>query len=169
MKLILQSTYIDSSAEILLTSYGRIRDWSASWKRFLGGKGNLFLKFKGREDGKFKVQYILCDFNHKCSIKFLEIDERNKGEIIVPNFDSTYSSLSVIVSVQKKYSDFSINDPSYPFSIEIETEKKDEDNPDLINEIIKKINLLKSKILELKKEIEELLNQKKAKKEIVFL
>ena len=124
IKIIPESYFIPRSTETSISLYGQIQDWSARWQMFRGGKGDLSLKFIGSERGRFKVSYVLCDLEEKCSLKLLFLNGQQEGQVTIPNFDSQYSSLTIIPSLQNKLSGFGDNDPLYPFSFEVKTKEK---------------------------------------------
>jgi len=120
----------------------------------------LTLKFNGREGVKFKVPYVLCDYDQKCLVSFLNLDEEQKGEIIFPEFSSNYSSLTLIPSAQNKLSGFSGNEPTYLFFWEVTTKESPEDNSELIAKLLAQIDYLKGEIARLEAEIKAILSGK---------
>ena len=124
-----------------------------------GGKGDLTLKFNGKEGVKFKVPYVLCDYSSKCVVRFFNLDEQQKGEIIFPEFSSKYSSLTLIPSVQNKLSDFSDSDPAYLFSWEVKIKESSKDNPEIIKKLLEQIVALKAQIAGVQAEINAILTK----------
>lgn len=115
LKIVPESNFLPVATETTLSVYSQIKDWSARWQKIFGGKGDLTLDFNGKEGVKFKVPYLLCDYTPKCVLMFFSLDEKQKGEIFIPDFSSKYSSLTLIPSVQQKISGFSENEPTYLF------------------------------------------------------
>jgi len=156
LKIVPESNFIPKN-EANITIYDRIKNWSAKWYKFFGGNGDLILEFSGSK-ANFKIPYILCDFENKCEVKFFELDNDKNGSIIIPDFSSKYSSLTLIPSVQNKDYISGVNELSYSFSLKIKTQTKIDnntgENDKLIKELILKIESLKKEIERLKKEIE---------------
>lgn len=158
LRLVPESNFLPMAAESSLSVYSQIKDWSAKWQRIFGGKGGLTLKFNGKEGVKFKVPYALCDYSNKCVVGFFNLDEQQKGEIIISEFSSKYSSLTLIPSVQNKLSGFSDNDPIYLFSWEVRTKELSKDNPEIIKKLLEQIASLKTEIARLQAEISAILS-----------
>ena len=160
LRIVPESNFISTAGETIMSVYSQIKDWSAKWQRIFGGKGDLTLKFYGKEGVKFKVPYVLCDYAQKCLVSFFILDEQQKGEIIIPGFSSKYSSLTLIPSVQNKLSGFTSSEPSYLFSWEVRTKESSKDNPELIKKLLEQIATLKAEIARLQTQIAAILGQK---------
>ncbi|MDP2946828.1 MAG: peptidoglycan-binding domain-containing protein [Nanoarchaeota archaeon] len=158
LRLVPESNFLPMAAESSLSVYSQIKDWSAKWQRIFGGKGDLTLKFNGEKEVKFKVAYVLCDYANKCLVKFFNLNEQQKGEIIFPEFSSKYSSLTIIPSVQNKLSGFTGSDPAYLFSWEVRAKEFSQDNPELIRKLLEQIASLKAEIARLQAEINAILS-----------
>lgn len=156
-KIVPESNFLPTAIESTLSVYSQIKDWSAKWQRLFGGKGGLTFKFNGREEVKFKVPYVLCDYANNCSVKFFNLDEQQKAEVIIPEFTSKYSSLTLIPSVQNKLSGFTGNEPTYLFSWDVRTKELSKDDPELIKKLLEQIALLKTEIARLQAEINAIL------------
>jgi hypothetical protein len=123
------------------------KNWAGNWFRFVGASGTLNLKFSG--EGKFVAPYILCQKNEECSVHFLKTDEKNKGSIVVENFNSVYESITIIPFLQEKFSGFNGAEKTKQFKLEMEIK---EDVPESSEADIKKqqeMALLLAKIKEL--------------------
>ncbi|GAI46022.1 unnamed protein product, partial [marine sediment metagenome] len=159
LKIVPESNFLSTAIESSLSVYSRIKDWSARWQRLFGGKGGLTFKFSGREGVKFKVPYVLCDYANNCSVKFFNLDEQQKGEVIIPEFTSKYSSLTLIPSVQNKLSGFTDNEPTYLFSWDVKIKEVSKDDPELIKKLLAQIASLKAEIARLQAQINALLGK----------
>ena len=157
------------ATEISLSVYSQVKDWSAKWQRIFGGKGNLTLTFNGDSRVKFRVPYVLCDYAEKCAVKFFNLDEKQKGEIIISEFGSKYSSLTMVPSVQQKLSGFSNNEPVYPFSWDARTKQLLNGDEELIKELLLQISLLKAEIARVQAEINAILASRGQKELAPFL
>jgi len=146
LRIVPESNFLPMATEISLSVYSQVKDWSAKWQRIFGGKGNLTLTFNGNSRAKFRVPYVLCDYSEKCLVKFFNLDEKQKGEIIISEFGSKYSSLTMIPSVQQKLSGFSNNEPVYPFSWDARTKESLKGDEELIKELLLQTSFLKAEI-----------------------
>jgi len=146
LRIVPESNFLPTAAEISLSVYNQVKDWSAKWQRIFGGKGNLTLTFNGDSRAKFAVPYVLCDYAEKCAVKFFNLNEKQKGEIIITEFGSKYSSLTLIPSVQQKMSGFSNSEPVYPFSWDARTKQLLNNDEELAKELILQVSLLKAEI-----------------------
>ena len=146
LRIVPESNFLPIAAEISLSVYNQVKDWSAKWQRIFGGKGNLTLTFNGDSRVKFAVPYVLCDYAEKCAVKFFNLNEKQKGEIIITEFGSKYSSLTLIPSVQQKMSGFSNSEPVYPFSWDARTKQLLNNDEELVRELLLQTSLLKAEI-----------------------
>lgn len=98
------------------------KNWAGNWFRFVGASGTFNLNFSG--EGNFVVPYILCKKDKECSVHFLETDEKNKGNIVVENFNSVYESITVIPSLRQKFIGFNGAEKTQQFKFAIEIEEE---------------------------------------------
>jgi hypothetical protein len=87
----------------------------------VGGLGDLKIKFTGNVNSKFKVPYLLKDFFGKYSLGFFQLNNEQKGEILVSGFSTKIGSAIIIPSVQNKTSGFTNPEPTFPFFWEAST------------------------------------------------
>ncbi len=120
------------------------KNWAGNWFRFVGGSGTFNLEFSG--EGKFVVPYILCKKSEECTINFLEMDQKNRGSLIVENFNSVYESITIVPSLQQKFSGFTGTEKTKQFKLEMEIR---EEIPEISDKLQEKILLLLTKIKEL--------------------
>lgn len=125
--------YLPFVGESILSVTNTTKDWSGNWHKFVGGKGQLLLEFKGSNEAKFKVPYIIQDSEGNLNVDNLVLDENQDGEILVSDFGSQNISLTIIPSAQNKISGFSDLQPSYSFFWSASTfqEEKEETIPSL--------------------------------------
>ncbi len=142
-----------------LTVQNSIKDWGASWYKFVGGREALKIEFKGVEGVLYKVPYLLYNLSGGYTVGTLELDQNQRGEITFSDFSSKYASLVIIPLAQNKFFDFGSSDPEYPFSIIISTIKKEQ----TIKALLEKIAFLKQEIAKLEAQIQAIL-EKRAKK-----
>ncbi len=137
----------------------RTKNWAGNWYRIIGGKGTLHLKLESPEEKRFEVPYVLCEKEGECEVHFFEMDDEKKGEVFIEGFNSKYESVTLIPTLQQKFSGFNGAEDSYLLrweaSIKNDVEgEKEEDMPDLqiilekLSEIEERINNLRARILQ---------------------
>ncbi|XOB40756.1 MAG: hypothetical protein ACKKMR_01970 [Candidatus Nealsonbacteria bacterium] len=136
------------------------KNWSGNWFKFIGGKGTLKIEFIGNPGNLFKAPYIVRDFWGEHLLDFFQLDEYQRGEVLVPEFGTEVSSVTIIPSIQSKTSGFSDSEQAFPFFWEASTIVVEEkENPNLEKPILE---MSKQELLAKISEIEELLNRLKA-------
>jgi hypothetical protein len=111
--------YLPVNGESTLVLTGSSKGWAGNWYTFVGGSGDLKLRFVGTPEYDYEVPYLTKDIFGEWQIGFLKLDSNQKGEILIPDFGEDITSLTIIPSLQGKYGD-SI---SIPFLIEASTIK----------------------------------------------
>ena len=131
-----------------LSSTDQTKHWAGKWIRFIGGEGDLTLRFIGSSENLFQLPYVLEMKNGEINTAFLELDTSQQGRLEVPNFGSEVNSLTIIPSVQSKVSGFNGRETPYAFFWEVTT------NPTAVEE--RKKEELQQTISQLKVQIENL-------------
>ncbi len=123
------------------------KNWSGNWQKIIGGNGDLKLEFSSLAGLNFQVPYIIFDKDNNYSIKFLQLDKNQKGEINIRDFGTQYNSLIIIPSLQTKISGFNGLELTYPytFTVSIIGEVIQEDQV-LIQKLLAQIESLKKQI-----------------------
>jgi len=134
-------------------------DWAGNWYKIIGGKGTLTLEFDGDDKADFKVLYLLCDYQGICQINFLVLDKNKNGQIIILEFNTKYSSLTLIPSVQSQISSFKL---SYPFAWKASIVEKTaaEKEAELIKQLLAQIDFLQKEIAKVQAQINAILAKK---------
>jgi peptidoglycan hydrolase-like protein with peptidoglycan-binding domain len=142
--------YLPFSPESAISVLNNSKEWAGNWQRIFGGKGTLTLEFEGQAGLVFKVPYLLCDHQEKCQVDFLSLDENQTGKLVVPEFNSRYSSLIIITSIQNKTSGFDGREPFYSFSwrVAVSGKSEEEQESELISQLLARIEELKRQIAE---------------------
>ena len=135
-----------------------IQQWAGYWYQIIGGEGQLKLKLDGQDQVQFKIPYILCQDSQNCRVDFLDLDENQDGEILLEDFGSNWTSLTLIPSIQSKTSGFNGQEPSYSFSLSVSVENQEKEDK-LIEELIVRIAELQAQITELKAKIAAILGK----------
>ncbi len=155
VKVVPQLNFLPMSGESSLQFTNAIYDWSANWYKIVGGKGKLILEFNGQNEGKFSLAYLLCDFQDKCQVKNLSLDEYQDGKIVLEDFSKNYQSLIIIPAIQTDNSESGEGQSTYLFTWKVSSvEKTDEEKEaELIESLLAQIDFLKREIARLQAEI----------------
>ena len=144
------------------------KNWAGNWFKFIGGFGTLKLEFMGNPENLFKVPYVIQMISGEKKIDFLNLNEYQRGELLVPRFGSEVESVTIIPTIQSKRSGFTNKEPAISFYWSASTiyEKKEiskflekpieEMSKD---EVLAKIAQLKEVLRELEDRLTELSNE----------
>jgi len=154
-----QVNFLPLTGESTLSITNATKNWAGNWYKIIGGKGTLTLEFDGDDTADFKVLYLLCDYQGICQINFLALDKNKNGQIIIPEFNTKYSSLTLIPSVQSQISSFKL---SYPFTWRASVVEKTaaEKEAELIKQLLAQIEFLQKEIARVQAEIAAILAKK---------
>ena len=130
-----------------------VRNWTANWNKIFGGGGTLTFEFEGDPNGNFKVPYVICDNLNNCSLKFLILDQNQKGKIVLSEFNTKYTSLTIISSIQSK------NGTNFSFILKANIDLKPQEEG-LISELLAQIESLKAEIARVQAQIDAILGKK---------
>ena len=149
---------LSGKSSLVITS--TTKNWSGNWFKFVGGRGDLEMRFIGSPENIYKVPYLSKDFSGNQKVGFFELNSSQKGEILIPEFGAEIISVTVIPTLQTKTSDFSDRDTSIPFFLEASTIV----TPAISISFEKPVSeMSKEEVLVKISELEKLLNQLKAK------
>jgi hypothetical protein len=152
LKVTPKTYFLPLTGDSSLSSTDQTKVWSGKWLRFIGGEGDLTLRFVGNSETLFRVPYILEMKDGKTKIGFLDLAADQKGEFEVPNFGAEVSSLTIIPSIQDKVSGFNGRENSYAFFWEVTTdsslakEREKEELRKTIRELETQIEVLRSQL-----------------------
>lgn len=139
--------FLPLTGNVSLSVTNVTKNWAGNWLKFIGGSGNLKLSFSSLKGLDFRIPYIVEDSNGKYSVRFLVLDDSEKGEISINNFGSDYKSLIIMPLLQSQIYKTDDIEPTYPFSYTVEilgtTPVGDQD---LIQQLLSKIADLKQQI-----------------------
>jgi peptidoglycan hydrolase-like protein with peptidoglycan-binding domain len=146
-------------AETILSTYYDATYWSANWQRLIGGGKNLTLEFDGADFVEFEVPYLLCDLKDICSVEFFSLDTEQKGKITFSEFNTKYSSLTIVPFIKSKTSGFDGREDSFSFSWKVTVYNKSEEEreDELISRLLAQIEELKRQIAEFHAKINAIL------------
>ena len=136
-----------------------VKQWSGNWYRIMGGEGDLKLEFDGEDQVEFRFPYVLCKDSQTCQVDFLDLDEKQTGQISFENFGEDYISLTLILSIQSKISGFNGRESSFSFSLSVSMEMKTE-KEELIAQLKAQISELLTQIAELQVKIAAIFKEK---------
>ena len=136
------------------------QNWSGNWQKIIGGKGNLVFEFDGSNEVKFKIPYILEDISGNKSVGSLPLDEKQNGKIEISDFGTKYISLTIIPSIQSKFSNFLVPEfyYSYSWSASISTKTAEELEKE---RLLAQIDFLQKEIARVQSQINEILAKQK--------
>jgi len=154
-----QVNFLPLTGESTLSITNATKNWAGNWYKIIGGKGTLTLEFDGDDKADFKVLYLLCDYQGICQINFLVLDKNKNGQIIILEFNTKYSSLTLIPSVQSQISSFKL---SYPFAWKASIVEKTaaEKEAELIKQLLAQIDFLQKEIAKVQAQINAILSKK---------
>lgn len=150
-------SYYFSGPEVAFSTHQTITYWGARWHKFAGLGDNFIFEFHGADQVEFEFPYVLCDLEDNCSIEFLDLDENQKGRIVVSEFGQKYSSLKTITFVKGKVSGFNGRQNYFSFSWEalVQREPALGEKEEAIKNLLAQIEELKKQIAELQAKINE--------------
>lgn len=157
-----QVNFLPLSGESTLQVTNATYNWAGNWQKIIGGKGTLTLEFDGEDLIDFKVPYLVCDYQEKCQVSVLVLDEEQKGKITISEFNTKYTSLTIVPSIQAKVFGFDGFEPTYLFSwiASIVEKTEEEKEAELIEELLVQIELLKAKIAQVQAQINAILAER---------
>ena len=134
-----------------LSSADVTRSWAGNWQKIIGGSGNLKLDFSSLQGLNFKVPYIIYNKNGGYSVKVLELNSDQKGEINIQDFGTKYNSLVLTPFLPEKFSGLDGSDLIYPYNFTVSITGKDSasDEDVLIQKLLAEIDSLKKQIADL--------------------
>jgi hypothetical protein len=146
--------------ESTLTTTNYIKNWSAIWYRFTGGTGTIRIEFIGNPENKFLVPYAIQDLRGNWQeVSFFQLNEFQRGEILIPGFRTKIASVTIIPSIQSKIVGFDGSESSFPFSWTATTIEKtpEKEEAELIQKLLAQIEELKKQIAEVQAKINAIL------------
>ncbi len=143
--------YLPSRTESVLSTFHNISGWSGNWQKILGGNNNLFLEFDGQEGIPIEVPYLLCEDVGKCQVQFLDLNDKNDGQILISNFQN-YISLILIPQVHST--------TGGAFSWKVSRKKEIEEDGELKAKLLSRIEELKKEIARVQAQIDAILSKK---------
>ena len=137
------------------------KNWAGNWFKFIGGNGTIKLEFIGNPDNTFKVPYLTKDYSDNYTINFLQLNDEQRGEALIPGVGSKINSIIIIPSIQTKIADFLNPDPAIPYFWSVSVKGEEEKTiPKYLEKPISQMS--RNEILFKIAEIEALLAQLKA-------
>ena len=147
--------FLPSTQKINLFLNYSIKQWAGHWYRVIGGQGDLDLIFEGQDNVAFNVPYVLYKKNQEYQVGFFKMDNRQRGEVSIPEFSKNFVSLTIIPLIEEKRADFSDDEPLYSFFLSISLKKKSAQEK-LREGLLVQIKQVKEKIVKLQAKIKEI-------------
>lgn len=151
-RVIPQTNFLPFSGESTLSLVQNTKDWSGNWYRIVGGKDNLKIEFRGNPQVSFIVPYVIQDYTGNISVRFLELDNTQRGEIELLLSSSENRSITILPSVQGRTMLDGVF-PEYQFALIISSTPNTENQDDQLKQ------QLLNQIEELQLQITKLLSQ----------
>ncbi|MDP1993691.1 MAG: peptidoglycan-binding domain-containing protein, partial [Ignavibacteria bacterium] len=146
--------FLPLTGNVSLSVTNVTKSWAGNWLKFIGGSGDLKLDFSSLKGLNFQVPYIIEDSAGSYAVKFLALDENERGEISINKFGSDYKSLVIIPSLQSNIYKSDDLEPTYPFSYKVAiTRSASVVDQDLIQKLLDKITSLKQEIAIIQEQI----------------
>jgi len=161
-RIIPRLNFLPLVGESVLQLADRTTYWAGNWQRIVGGKRVLTLEFDGDDRVGFRVPYLLCDFQERCTVNFLKLDQNQRGEITIVGFNEQYASLTIMPSIQSKLSGFNGVENRYLFNWRAFTAEKTEEEKEaeLRKELLAQIAILQTEIVRLEAKRQAVLREK---------
>ena len=125
LRLVPPSNFLPLNSDSSLAVNYITKNWAANWYKIFGGGGTLTFEFNGSSNNNFKVPYLLCDSTGSCSVNSLTLDKNQEGKIEIKDFNTKYTSLTIIPSIQNQ-NDISGN---FSFSWQVQTKINETSSP----------------------------------------
>jgi len=150
---------LSASSSLCMTDIAK--NWAGSWQKFIGGNGILKSRFESLAGLNFKIPYLTQDDKGFFSLRYLLLDQDQKGEFYISDFGSKNISLIIIPSLQTKISGFDGPDSTYPFTYTVFIKERSSDQEDaIIKELLARIEFLKNEIVKIQIQIDVALGKK---------
>ncbi|MBU3942521.1 peptidoglycan-binding protein [Patescibacteria group bacterium] len=140
---------------------GTTKNWQGNWTKFIGGNGTIKIEFIGNPDNIFKIPYVVNKTDGGYYIDFMQLDERQRGEITV----SEAESIIIIPSVQTKTMGFINPEVSVSYFWSASVVESPTDTKEVSSRYLEKPitnmseNELRAKIAEIQTLLNQLLSQ----------
>ncbi len=141
--------FLPLAGDSSLSLNNNTKDWAGNWQKIIGGKGDLKLQFSGVEGLVYQVPYLTYDKSNNYALKFLVLDNKNKGEINLKDFDVNYNSLVILPSQQSKLSGSDTAGPMSPYKFTISVGGAQTEESALIKKLLDQIEALKKQLADL--------------------
>lgn len=142
--------FLPLTGNVSLSVTNVAKSWAGNWLKFIGGSGNLKLDFSSLKGLNFQAPYIVGDSAGGYAVKFLALDQNQKGQISIKNFGTDYKYLIMIPMLQLKNYNPEGAEPTYPYTYTVSVNGSQIGDQDIIQQLLEKIAYLKSEIERIK-------------------
>jgi len=161
-RVIPSGNFLPLFGESTLSVTQNTKNWAGNWYKFVGGWGTLKLEFSGTPGELFKVPYVTQDLSGNWQVSFFSLDKNQRGEILIPEFRTKITSVTIIPSIQSKISGFDSSEPSISFSwiASVGIKTSEEEEAELIKKLLAQIEFLQKEIARVQAQINAILAKK---------
>lgn len=147
-KVVPQTSFLPLSGESTFSLVNTTRDWAGNWYKLVGGNNVLKVEFQGNPLAIFKLPYLLEDSEGQITLKFVNLDENQRGQFELQNHKEN-RSLLLIPSPQTNIPDTE-NFLLYQFVLTFSTVPRTQEQEQvLIEELLAQIEFLTTEIARL--------------------
>ena len=94
-KVVPQTNFLPFTGESTFSLVNTIKDWSGNWYKLVGGNNVLTVEFQGNPLASFKLPYLVEDREGKITLKFVSLDENQKGQFELQNHKGNRSVILI--------------------------------------------------------------------------
>ena len=121
------SNFMPFTGENTLYTGQTLKNFSAHWQRYVGGAGELNIKFSNPSGVPMTVPYIIKGVDGKNTVKFMALDENQEAEVSISGIGKDIGYVTFIPSIGDK--NINSNQNSYFYSITSKTFTKINQEP----------------------------------------
>ena len=165
LKIVPSVNFLPLQGQSSLSVSQTTENWAGNWFKFVGGrKGALKVDFIGNPENLFTIPYLVRDFSGNYSLGFFDLNQEQRGNILISGFGSDISSVTIMPFARTKDSGFGAEEKGIPFFWEASTivEKQgleQQTNSGYLSHPIS--DMTQEELLSKISELEQLLNQLK--------
>ena len=147
-KVVPQTNFLPFTGESTFSLVNTTKDWAGNWYKLVGGNNVLTVEFQGNPLAIFKLPYLVEDREGKITLKFVSLNENQKGQFELQNHKEN-RSLILIPSPQTNTQNIE-NFIPYQFVLTFSTTPRTQEQEQvLIAKLLAQIEFLRQEIAKL--------------------